>query len=227
MTWTLADRLRQAMAEAQMTQKALADAVGVKPPSVNGWLSAKSKFLRGENLLKAAKALGVSDVWLAEGKGPMRAAPPSIEDSTDWGDILGYTQQVGLSEGAEAQEYAETHKLKFRADSLQRKRLNPRNLAVFYGEGDSMEPRIHSGDAILFDQSDTWPRDGQIYVILVPGAGAESYSVKRCELLDELVLFKADNPKGDHGWKKARRMDDPKRPIKIIGRVRWIGSWEG
>lgn len=80
MTGTLADRLRKAMSEANMNQKALANAVGVKPPSVNGWLSAKAKFLRGENLLKAAKALGVSDLWLAEGKGPMRLDVP--QDTT-------------------------------------------------------------------------------------------------------------------------------------------------
>ena len=48
-----------------------------KPPSVNGWLSGKAKFLRGENLLKAAAKLGVSAKWLAEGLGPMAA------DSTD------------------------------------------------------------------------------------------------------------------------------------------------
>lgn len=85
MTGTLADRLRLAMARAEMNQKELADAVGVKPPSVNGWLSAKAKFLRGENLLKAAKVLGVSDVWLAEGKGSMvqgESQPERFNDET-------------------------------------------------------------------------------------------------------------------------------------------------
>lgn len=96
-----------------------------------------------------------------------------------------------------------------------------------YGRGDSMEPRVLDGDAILFDRSDTKPRDGHLFVILVPGAGAESYSVKRCELVGDLVLFRADNPNGNHNWRKPRRMDDPKHPIKIVGRVRWIGSWEG
>ena len=31
---------------------------------------------------------------------------------------------------------------------------------------------------------------------------------------------------GDHGWTKPRRMDDKRHPIEVIGRVRWIGSWE-
>lgn len=69
---TLADRLKHAMRAAGMNQKQLADAVGVKPPSVNGWLSEKAKFLRGENLLRAAQVLGVSENWLATGQGRMR-----------------------------------------------------------------------------------------------------------------------------------------------------------
>lgn len=74
---TLADRLRLAMQKAGMNQRELADAVGVKPPSVNGWLSEKAKFLRGENLLKAAAALGVSDDWLATGAGDMHIRAPA------------------------------------------------------------------------------------------------------------------------------------------------------
>lgn len=69
---TLADRLTMAMNAAGVSQAELARACSVKPPSVNGWLSGKSKFLRGENLLKAAAALGVSQKWLATGEGLMR-----------------------------------------------------------------------------------------------------------------------------------------------------------
>ena len=211
-------RLRNA---AGMTQEQLALAAG-------GWgqsrISNYEKGIRAPTLADAdvlAKALNVTRPELLGD-----TLPEQIADD-DHANVLAYSQAVGLSDGSEAEEYAETHKLKFRASSLARKRLNPRNLAVFYGKGDSMEPRIHEGDAVLFDQSDIRPRDGVLYVVLLPGAGADSYSVKRCEVIDDLVLFKADNPKGDHGWKKPRRMDDPKRPIKIIGRVRWIGSWEG
>lgn len=139
-----------------------------------------------------------------------------------WEDVLGYGQAIGLGRGAEAQDYAETHKLKFKSSSLLKKRLNPTNLAVMYGDGDSMEPRIHPGDAILFDTSDTTPRDDCIFVILWKG----EYFAKRCEILDGMVFFKADNPAGDHAWRKSKRMDAKNDPIQIIGRVRWIGSWE-
>jgi transcriptional regulator with XRE-family HTH domain len=78
---TLSDRLREAMADAGINQKDLAAACGVKPPSVNGWLSGRAKFLRGENLLLAAKALNVSDQWLATGKLPKERTTPAESHS--------------------------------------------------------------------------------------------------------------------------------------------------
>lgn len=84
----LSERLQLAMREAGVSQAELARACSVKPPSVNGWLSGKSKFLRGENLLAAAKALGVSQNWLATGKGPMHTRQG--DENTEPGpDILG------------------------------------------------------------------------------------------------------------------------------------------
>ena len=65
----LSERLRFAMKKAGLTQADLARACGVKAPSVHNWLSGKSKFLRGPNLLAAAKALNVSQLWLATGHG--------------------------------------------------------------------------------------------------------------------------------------------------------------
>lgn len=171
------------------------------------------------------RELRTNATWLETGKGSPDVA--EVTADLEWSDVLGYAQQVGLGEGPEANEYAETHKLKFRADSLQRKRLSPAHLAVMYGKGESMLPRIHSGDAILFDKSDTRPLDEALFVVLLEGVAGESYSVKRCREFGHDIYFDALNPEGDHNWRKPRKMDDPKHPIQIIGRVRWIGSWEG
>ena len=88
------------MDEAGLSQADLARECGVKPPSVNGWLSGKSKFLRGENLLKAAKALNVSQSWLATGKGskePQEFAPLDLEEQ----ELLSYFRMLS-SEGRTA-----------------------------------------------------------------------------------------------------------------------------
>lgn len=76
----LADRLITAMERAGLSQADLARACDVKPPSVNGWLSGKAKFLRGENLLKASAALGVNEKWLATGEGPMLGAHDALSN---------------------------------------------------------------------------------------------------------------------------------------------------
>lgn len=83
MTLSLSDRLTLAMQTAKVSQAELARACGVKPPSVHGWLSGKSKFLRGENLLQAATALGVKPEWLATGSGQM-LAHASHPDAPAW-----------------------------------------------------------------------------------------------------------------------------------------------
>lgn len=220
---TIGTRIR-AEREAQGISRAeLARAAGIASTTLSDLELGSSKSTTA--LHKIARRLGVRPEWLETGRG---AKEPTAEQTDgDWADIQGYAQALGLGGGPEAQEYAETHKLKFRADSLARKRLRPNALAVMYGKGDSMEPRIHAGDAVLFDTTDTRPRDGHLYVVMVDGGGAaKEYQVKRCEIIDDLVFFKSDNPRGDHNWRKPKRMDSERHPIEIIGRVRWIGSWE-
>ncbi len=69
---SLSTRIHTALAEANMNQSQLARMVGLKKTSVNGWATGKTKTLEGENLLKAAAALGVNANWLATGRGLMR-----------------------------------------------------------------------------------------------------------------------------------------------------------
>ncbi|QKL07422.1 helix-turn-helix domain-containing protein [Pseudomonas putida] len=70
---TLQERLRQIMAgPPKISQAALARACGIKAPSVNDWVSGKTKTIEGQNLLLAAEFLGVTPKWLATGRGPIR-----------------------------------------------------------------------------------------------------------------------------------------------------------
>lgn len=208
----------------KITQDTIADELGITQGAVSQYLNGKIP-MNFRTLAVFCRLLGINDADIRTDLPEQKLTTASSTDN-DWADIEGYAQAMGLGNGPEAQEYAETHKLKFRAESLARKRLRPPALKVMYGKGDSMEPRVHSGDAILFDTSDTRPRDGALFVVMVPGAAAKEYQVKRCEIIDDLVFFKADNPNGDHNWKKPKRMDNARHPIEIIGRVRWIGSWE-
>lgn len=219
---TFGERVKRAMALRNVTVPELMARTGMSRSNVYFWRgnTARPDKVRADNVTAVCRALRINRDWLLHGVGPIEGNETAPTEP-DWDDVKGYAQAVGLGKGAEAQEYAETHKLKFRAESLQRKRLNPEVLAVMYGQGDSMLPRIHAGDAILFDQSDQQPRDGGLYVVLWKG----EYYVKRAAVFDEDVFFVADHPEGDHHWRRPKRMLG-RDPITVIGRVRWIGSWE-
>lgn len=215
---TLAERFKAARVAAGLTQQQLADEAGISKQAI-------SKIERGETtapeaatLDPIARRMQVTVAHLLHGERNQRARIATAE----WADILASPQVVSAGDGAEAQEYAETYKLKFRAESLRRQGLHADKLVVYYARGDSMEPRIRKGDAIMFDTSDTRPVDDTIYVVQHQG---ELYA-KRANIIEGKVYFQSDNPSGDHNWRKPRRMDDPKQPIEVLGRVRWIGSWE-
>jgi phage repressor protein C with HTH and peptisase S24 domain len=221
---TIGGRIRRLREAKGLSRADLAKAVGLAYSSLSDLESGKAKTTTV--LHKIAAQLGARVEYLETGKGPQDQPPPSSDDEA-WENIKGYAMAVGLGHGREALDYEETHNLKFRADSLARKRLRADKLAVLYGKGDSMLPRIREGDAILFDTSDTTPSDGDLFVIAMEGAGNTEYNVKRCEIVDDMVFFRADNPSGDHNWRRARAMQNKRNPITIVGRVRWIGSWEG
>lgn len=107
---TLQERLKFAMAgPPKVSQAALARACGISAPSVNDWLSGKTKSIEGRNLLLAADFLRVLPKWLATGKGPMREAgegEPSTPPSVD-SDTTRPTSDVLLVEGSRDAEILE------------------------------------------------------------------------------------------------------------------------
>lgn len=219
---TIGERIKEVRRLRGLSRPQLAEAARIKYPTLAG---IENNDQAGTTQLpQIADALGVSPKWLQTGKGPMEAPAPQVDDS-DYADVIGYAQAAGLGAGAEAVEYAETHSLKFKKTSLRRRGIHNKPLAVYYGKGDSMEPTIEDGDAILFDTSDTRPADGVLYVIQVDGQANPEYYVKRAMVLDAGVYFASDNPAGDHNWKKPKPMESKRNPITVIGRVHWIGGW--
>ncbi|QHE96831.1 LexA family protein [Pseudomonas cannabina] len=82
---TFKERLKLAMAgPPKVSQAALARACGVTAPSVNDWVSGKTKTIEGQNLLLAADFLQVAPLWLATGKGRMRKTDTADEDSSQF-----------------------------------------------------------------------------------------------------------------------------------------------
>lgn len=206
-----------------LTQTKMAEELGITQGAVSQYLNGRIPM--NYRTLKAfTTALGIDDTVIRNDLAEQQFHAPSVNDD-EWADVTGYSQAAGLGAGAEAVEYAETHSLKFKKTSLRRRGIYNKPLAIYYGKGDSMEPTIQDGDAILFDTSDTKPVDGLLYVIQVDGMANPEYYVKRAMVLDAGVYFASDNPQGDHNWRKPKPMDSKRHPITVIGRVHWIGGW--
>jgi transcriptional regulator with XRE-family HTH domain len=108
---TLADRLYMAMEGPPVVTPAdLARACHIKPPSVSNWLNGRTKELRGDNLTRAARKLGVSATWLGLGEGPMKPTRSQNSDTPanvePVGTPLAMMQPEGLYTAAMVREVA-------------------------------------------------------------------------------------------------------------------------
>lgn len=174
----LSERLKKAMTEAGISQAELARLCGVKPPSIHGWLSGKSKFLRGENLLKAAKALNVSQQWLANGVGPMHPAgdsEPGVEIDLDQHPDLTPIRKVklrlraGVSGFSVEPDEEDGPPIFFRNDWLLQRGFKPYNLIAIKVKGQSMEDKLYEGDMVVINTAETDPKDGKVFAVNYEG----------------------------------------------------------
>lgn len=174
---SLADRLTRALAESGLTQAELARACGVKPPSVSGWLSGKSKFLRGENLLSAAAALGVRQQWLATGDGPMKddsstTAPPiDLEDNPDYPAIRRVTFKLSAGASGFGIQYRDERgaPIVFQRQWYEARGLNPDRLFAVEVSNGSMEPGLYDGDTVVVNTESVEPKDGVVFAVNYEG----------------------------------------------------------
>ena len=76
---TLSERITMALARRRGgSQAALARACNISGPSVNNWISGRTKTLRGSTMLAAARYLQVRPEWLSTGLGPMVEGGASV-----------------------------------------------------------------------------------------------------------------------------------------------------
>lgn len=216
---TMGERLQEAL-----------DRRGRKPPEVilgtglaKGTIynilndTTKPEKVWADTATKICRFLGISRDWLLFERGSMDA-PVAVDDSS-WENVRATAQGVSLGGGMSPDDYAETHRLKFLASSLRSQGLDARHLEVYYGRGDSMEPTIKDGDAILVNKAETRILDEKLYFIRHEG----HFFVKRLQLHGDLVFIVSDN-RDDPQWRKPVLVKDSD-DFEVLGRVRWIGSW--
>lgn len=142
-------------------------------------------------------------------------------NKNDYALIPQYDARGACGDGALNDHVEVTGGLAFKRDWLRRMGAKPQHLFVIYATGSSMEPYIFDGDVVLFDSSDTEPRDRQVYAIRRPDGGV---SIKRmAQQISGSWLIRSDNPD------KARYPDEEVSPqsmhdVPIMGRVIWRGG---
>lgn len=191
---TLQHRLKAALAAKGKSQSELARACGITRGAVNQWLTGTTKSLEGANLTNAAKFLDVSPHWLATGQGPMegitqvhssviRVLPSAVTALGIGTPIITWDKPEDLPEGefvivprfdvhvsagngrVVCEEQNHEQGQAYRTDSIRNMRLSAKNLMTVYAKGESMEPSIYAGDALLVDRSQTAVQDRLVYVL--------------------------------------------------------------
>ncbi|HRF12194.1 MAG TPA: LexA family transcriptional regulator [Candidatus Accumulibacter phosphatis] len=235
---TLASRVRKAVDERNCKLIDLANAAGVKPPSVSDWLNGTTKTLKSATALRAAQFLGVSVLWLTEGVGPMRRADSpeipkparvltlpdlpeiaeqqsTLVDLTNHPDLVAvprvkFKLSAGVSGFAVEPENGNGKPVFFRKDWFKSKGYKPAKLFSVRVSGASMEPALWDGDLVVINTDDTAPTDGEAFAMNYEG---------------ELVIKRLRRDAGEW-WAASDNADQrrfaPKRcteDVKVIGRV--------
>lgn len=200
-------------------RSAFARAVGVKPSAISQIEDGQTKTLRGKTLTGYCRASGFNAEWLADGKGPRE--PNRVRDQG--ADYIAVPVRNGKASAGHARpssDVAEIGSILFRPRSMAKKGISPQHAEVWYVSGASMFPRLREGDAVMFDSADTSVLDGKLYVI---DWGGSIYVKRLYRELDGHVRVVSDNPAPEF----RDRLVQPEDPgFKVLGRVRWIGSWE-
>lgn len=181
MASTLKSRILEALDDLGVTdpnQAEIARATGVKPPSVNAWLSGGTKSL-GKALLPLAAYLRVNPEWLNTGRGSKRPGG-NVSDTTlrveegqhpDYGssfEIELMDARGSCGGGSVVWEMEHREPLLRESAWFKRYKVRPKDVFAVFADGDSMAEFIVDGDIVIFDRTKTTPRSGAIFLVEHP-----------------------------------------------------------
>lgn len=148
----------------------------------------------------------------------IEVARPRVADGSA---VAMYDAYAGAGNGYQNQQFTRIGELTFRIGSLEKKGIDPLKADIHFVAGRSMEPRLYDGDAILFDTRESAvTSDGKMYVIDWNG---ERFVKRLFRELDGSIRIVSDNKAPEFQDRFVRTGDDG---FSVVGRVRWVGSWE-
>ncbi|WP_159336683.1 XRE family transcriptional regulator [Erwinia rhapontici] len=194
---TFSERLALAMKEGDITQGALAEAVGMAQPSV--WKLVSGGAKGSKRSVDIARVLGVRPEWLSSGDGPMRLdgqEPVRLEAASKDGiyrvDVLDLKVSAGPGRYMLSDVVEVLHAIEFTSEharSLFGNRAAD-DVKVMTVDGDSMSPTVNSGDRLFFDVSVRDFRTDGVYAFVY----GKTFHVKRLQMQGEKLAVLSDNP---------------------------------
>lgn len=193
----ISDKIKQLMTSKKLTQKQLAEKLGIDQSTISSWVRGKTEP-SFETLKKIQKVFGISFT---------DDATPYIELNKDWIEIKFY-ENIKASAGCGVDNHCDGYELL----TVDRKLLNPRvDPAKHHGirvHGDSMEPTFKDGDVIFVEPFTGDFANNRVYII----KRKDDVFIKRLKKSGELFEIISDNP--DY---ESYKLEHEK--IQIIGRV--------
>jgi len=180
-------------------ERELADILGVTRATLN--YAKLRESLPYKHLIKAAMLFGRSVDWLLWGE----------ESSGSFIAVPMY--EARLSPDGRLEPCASAKRYAFRAEWLSSMigHNRPQDLGLMRVSGDTMEPLIHDGDAVLLDFSQTFCRPGQLYAVGIEGM----VYLKRVDTVPGKIILKAEKA-------EPLEVSPNDKSIRIVGRCIWL-----
>ncbi len=216
----IGNRLAKMRKEAGLTQKDIAQALGIS-------LNAFSFYERGQRkpsadiLYKLNKIYGFDLHYLLTGESQQ---PKTKEKQSNREDEFTLVPRYDIEVSAGAGSFVETENivsmLSFRTSWLESLNLHKGNANIVTAKGDSMEPTIKNGSILLVKTDDTIDiEDGSIYVINY----SDQTFVKRLKRDLKGIYILSDNKQYEDQFISYEELEQS--PLNIAGRVVWYGSY--
>ncbi|MGY0398951.1 MAG: XRE family transcriptional regulator [Ostreibacterium sp.] len=191
-------------------------AAGVSYPTLDRWKKGTSDP-QVSNLIALTKATNVSLDWLVFGtdKEDSLIINQNLKNDDDYDYVPFYRVKTSSGHGSYTDEQRQpAHHLAFRKHWLTARGLHLKNLVGLVTSGDSMEPTIHDGAAIIANTANNQALDGHIYVIRI----GDRVWVKRTQwLLDGGLRLISDNKTYENMDITSQKLENT--DIEIIGQV--------
>lgn len=185
------DRLKGLLEERGISQRELARRLGLSNVSVNQWVKGVAKPSR-DTVPELCSVLGVTPSYLLYGDAMDPAAQLSIRDA-DTVSIPLLDVRAACGNGFFNVAASLIRFVQVSVEFLRRycASANLSALHIITAAGDSMEPTLSDGDAVIIDSSDQRiTRDG-LYAVRL----GESILVKRIQILPDGFSMISDNPR--------------------------------